>query len=124
MSLLTLEIERLISDGERVSVVELTQEFYPESNFVEARGRVYSAIKTVKRRLAQEGIPFCAVAPGIFAIPSSREDIEYGMDIYRKRVESGLNSALVLHSFAKKKNILPSGFKNKTIMLPVMRKYG
>ncbi len=114
----TSELEQRFLDGDQFSTIEIAKEFFPELETDVARSKVYGMMQVVRQRLASDGLTLCQTGPGIFGIPQNKDQVEYGMDSYRRNIERNVGFAMMLYAYGKKKDILPKGMRNKQIMLP------
>lgn len=113
------EIEQRLIDGEQLNIRQLAKEYYSDQPEDIATTRMYSKLSSIRHRLIQDGLVIAPVSEGTFGIPQKRSDVQYAMDHYRRKVETNVVYATLLHQFAKNKNILPEGFRNKVLSLPV-----
>ncbi len=119
MKQITQDLEERLSSGEALNIREVALEYYSDESEEIAMTRMRSRLAYIRKDLLKQGIIVVPVGEGYIGIPQSKRDVAYAASFLNNRITAYTAYSAFLYKFAEKKNILPEGFKNKTLQIPM-----
>lgn len=123
-SYISQDLERRLLAGEQLNIIDEAQEAYPDVPLELAVNRMRGRLAGIRNRLLRDGIVIVPTSEGIIGIPQTKQEVEYAYSFLQHRIQTSVLLAQFLHKYAEKKRILPEGFGNKRISLPIFLKGG
>lgn len=111
------------SAGEILSADDIIKDYMDSSNELEtyrSSVQVYNLLGRARKKLAQEGLFLAALGEKNFGIPKNEGDMELALTWYHKRITGMVKNAQALVRFGENKNLIPAGFRMKTLKLPAL----